>query len=149
MKIMLKCNDVVVVKDESGKVVSVVPYERTYYAFGAGDQTEEVEVTANGKTVGTKVRPTGKTTHDSQSLFAEMVADFQAQDGESDPIARVLSECEYSADLGQRNAIRARAKSEAEGPEKAIEAAVKKLLVAIPGLTAAQARAMIETARAQ
>jgi hypothetical protein len=146
---MLKCNDVVVVKDESGKVVSVVPYERTYYAFGAGDQTEEVEVSANGTKVGTKVRPVGKTTHDSQALFAEMIADFQRESPESDPIARVLQECEYSADLGQRNAIRARAKSEAEGPEKAIEQAVKKLLVAIPGLTATQARAMIETARAQ
>jgi hypothetical protein len=144
---MLKCNDVVVVKDESGKVIATVPYERVYYAYGQGDKVEDVPVTANGETVGTKTRPVGQTSHDSQTLFAEMVADFQEQDPKSDPIARVLRECEYSADLGQRNAIRARAKSEAEGPEKAIEAAIKKLLVAIPGLSAAQARAMIETAR--
>jgi hypothetical protein len=144
---MLKCVDVVVVKDEAGKVIATVPYERVYYSYGDGDKTEGVEVTANGEKVGGKTRPVGQTSHDSQELFAEMIADFQAQDPKSDPILRVLRECEYSADLGQRNAIRARAKAEAEGPEKAIEAAVKKLLVAIPGLSAAQARAMIETAR--
>jgi hypothetical protein len=145
---MLKCNDVVVVKDEAGKVTSVVLYERTYYAYGQGDKVETVEVTANGEKVGTKVRPVGQTSHDSQALFAEMVADFQREDPSSDPILRVLRECEYSADLGERNAIRARAKAEAEGPERAIEQAIKKLLVAIPGLSAAQARAMIESARA-
>jgi hypothetical protein len=145
---MLKCNDVVVVKDESGKVIATVPYERVYYAYGDGDKVETVDVTANGEKVGVKVRPVGETFHNSQDLFAAMVADFQEQDPKADPIARVLRECEYSADLGARNAIRARAKSEAEGPEKAIEAAIKKLLVAIPGLSAAQARAMIESARA-
>jgi len=144
---MLKCNDLVVVKDESGKVIATVPYERVYYSCGDGDMTESVDVTANGQLIGLKLRPVGKSTHNSQALFAEMVADFQAQDPKGDPIARVLRECEYSADLGARNAIRARAKAEAEGPEKAIEQAVKKLLVAIPGLSAAQARDMIDAAR--
>lgn len=146
---MLNLQDVVVVKDESGKLLSVVPYSRTYYSSGPGDETEVVDVTSGGKVVGQKTRPKGATKCDVDGLFAAMIEDFQTQDEKVNPILRALQECEYSADLGVRNSTRARTKAEAEGPEKAIEQAVKKLLVAIPGISPMAARAMIQGARAE
>ena len=144
---MLRCKDVVVVKDQSGKVVATVPYERTYYSYGAGDQIETVEVTANGEVVGTKERPIGKSRWDSQTLFSEMIQDLQHENPGTDPLVTVLSEVEYSKDLATRNKKRAQTLAAQESPEKAISSMVKMLCRKIPGLSESAARAIIEQAR--
>ena len=144
---MLRCKDVVVVKDQGGKVVATVPYERVYYSYGEGDSVETVEVTANGEVIGSKERPVGTSKYDSQSLFSEMIADLQREDPSKDPLLTVLSEVEYSKDLAARNKKRAQTLAAQESPEKAIASMVKMLCRKIPGLSESAARAIIEQAR--
>jgi len=144
---MLRCKDLIVVKDQSGKVLTTVPYERVYYSYGQGDNVQTVKVTANGEDVGVKEKPVGTSKWDTQTLFSEMIADLQKENPKTDPLLTVLSEVEYSKDLAVRNKKRAQALAAQESPEKAIESMVKMLCKKIPGLSESAARAIIEQAR--
>ena len=54
---MLRTNDIVVVKDAKGHVIATKEYERVYLSHSQEDETEVVDVSADGNVVGKKTRP--------------------------------------------------------------------------------------------
>jgi hypothetical protein len=68
---------------------------------------------------------------DPETLLGEAIAYFQAQVGEKgNGVIELLKNATYANDLGQRNKIRAVIVASLEGPEKAIEKAIKDLMAA-------------------
>ncbi len=140
---MLKLNDTVVVKNDKGEVVGTKVYERVFLSHGEGDATESVDVTANGKNVGTKVRPTEASKVDANQLFTDAVAFLQQRYPKSNPLMVLLEKAEYALDLTERAAIRLEIlPPKVQDADKAIDSMARKL-AALNGISVAQATEQI------
>ena len=143
----MTCKDVVVVKDPKGKVIATKVYDRVYLAHAEGDEVKTLDVTADGKVVGQKVRPEDKASKvDTQALFAAAVEYIQAQFPKSDPLRVVLENTEYGLDLRERAGIRSHLVPPKEvDADKAIESMAKKLMAINRELTIEQARDLVRS----
>ena len=141
---MLRTNDIVVVKDAKGHVIATKEYERVYLSHSQEDETEVVDVSADGNVVGKKTRPKGSSKTSAEDLFSTAVEFLQKDNPKSNPLIVILESVQYAQDLKARAAIRASLLPPKEvDPDKAVDQMAKKLMAVNQSLSLDEAKAAI------
>lgn len=144
---MLRCEDIVAVKDEKRLLGEPVPFQRIYFEYADTDPVKDFDRESNSiekdgskksYTSTVKIPAEDKTAGDPNALVAEAVAFFQGHANYSDknPWLVLLEFASKGFDPEVRNEIRDLRKKEygiapkiaAKDPGKALESAAKQLV---------------------